>query len=288
MSEIPKNDTAQSLFGVFAGIHSLALPRTTVSPPFEGLLGAYYTKLVTQSGQDPDWFVGHAPRTAETVLDLCCGGGRTAVAFARSGRRVTAVDRSALQIAAAEKHGAEEGFAGQVDWVTADVTGLDLGRTFDVVVIAGLSLTLFEKDARTALLRVIRRHLAPGGQLLLDHTPARPDESATEQVLTLPVALGDRRGFVLLGAQRLPAERRQFTNMYAEIMDAAGNTERHLTGFTFRVDSSDTLAHELARFGLSVRDRYPDLHAVPSAGPTPFASRELVVAEALPEGHGRG
>ncbi|MCX4880362.1 cyclopropane-fatty-acyl-phospholipid synthase family protein [Streptomyces sp. NBC_00847] len=280
MSDTSKNDVAESLFGAFAGIHALSLPRTTVSPPFEGLLGAFYTKLVTQSGQDSEWFVRHAPRTAETVLDLCCGGGRTAVAFARSGRRVTAVDRSALQIAAAGKHAAEEGVAGQVEWLTTDVTGLDLGRTFDLIVIAGLSLTLFEEDARAAFLDVVRRHLAPGGRLLLDHTPALLDEPSTEQALTLPVSLGDRHGFVLLGAQRIPAEGRQFTNMYAEIVDSEGGTERHLTGFRFRVDSSNDLALELTNYGLVVRDSHPDPHAVSSPGPTPFALRELVVAEA--------
>ncbi|MEU9630131.1 SAM-dependent methyltransferase [Streptomyces luteogriseus] len=280
MSDLSQHDVTESLFGAFAGIHALSLPRTTVSPPFEGLLGAWYTKLVTQSGQDSDWFVRHAPHSAETVLDLCCGGGRTAVAFARSGRRVTAVDRSALQIAAAEKHAAERGTTGQVEWLTADVTTLDLGRTFDVIVIAGLSLTLFEGEARAAVLGVVRRHLAPGGRLLLDHTPALPDEPATEQVLTLPVSLGERRGFVLLGARRLPAEGRQFTNMYAEFVDSQGGTERHLTGFRFRVDPSDDLARELAQYGLAVRGSHHDPYAAPSPEPTPFASRELVVAEA--------
>ncbi|MFF1279598.1 SAM-dependent methyltransferase [Streptomyces sp. NPDC058299] len=277
MSVVTRSDVAESLFGAFAGIHALSLPRTTVSPPFEGLLGAFYSKLVTLAGQDTDWFVGHAPRSAVTVLDLCCGGGRTAVAFARSGRRVTAVDRSALQITAAEKHAAEAGLAGQVDWVKADVTTLDLKRTFDVIVIAGLSLTLFDREARAALLGVVRRHLAPGGRLLLDHTPTLPDEPATEQVLTLPVALGRRHGFVLLGAQRVPSEGRQRTNMYAEIVDSKGGTERHLTGFTFRVGSSDDLARELAHYGLVVHETHRDPHTVPGPGATPFALQELVV-----------
>ncbi|MBA4864772.1 class I SAM-dependent methyltransferase [Streptomyces sp. PSKA54] len=274
------SEVSDSLFGAFAGIHALALPRTVVSPPFDGLLGVFYTKLVSMSPQDPAWFVAHADSAPGDVLDLCCGGGRTAVAFAAAGHRVTGVDLSPVQISAAEKRAAEHGVADSTTWLTADVVGLRLGRTFDTVVIGGLSLTLFDGPRRTALLEVVRRHLAPGGRVLLDHTPAQEDEPATEQNITLPLALGARRGFVLLGARRQPTHGVQLTNMYAEIIDADGRTERHLTGFRFRVDSSDGLVRELAGHGLVVRERHRDLQAPESAAPTPFPARELVVASA--------
>ncbi|MFF0783265.1 SAM-dependent methyltransferase [Streptomyces sp. NPDC003720] len=271
-------DIANDLFGAFAGIHALALPRTVVSPPFDGLLGIFYTKLVSMSPQDPAWFVAHTDSAPGDVLDLCCGGGRTSVALAAAGHRVTGVDLSPVQISAAEKRAAEHGVADSMTWLTADVTDLRLGRTFDTVVIGGLSLTLFDGSQRTALLEVVRRHLAPGGRVLLDHTPAQEDESATEHVITLPLTLGERRGFVLLGARRQPADGVQLTNMYAEIVDADGRTERHLTGFRFRVGSSVGLVRELAEHGLVVHKRLQDPQALESTALTPYPVRELVVA----------
>ncbi|GHI89980.1 hypothetical protein Sxan_73440 [Streptomyces xanthophaeus] len=269
------------LFGAVAGIHAMGLPHTTVSPPFEGILGAFYTKLVSASDRDADWFLEHAGPSDGDVLDLCCGGGRTAVAFARAGRRVTAVDLSTLQLAAAERLAAQRGVSGSVTWIQADVTGLDLGRTFSTIVIAGLSITLFEGEARKAFLDVVRRHLSPGGRIVFDHTPVPTGEAAAEQTITLPVTLGERGGFVLVSTRRVPEERVQFTNMYAEIIDGSGRTQRHLTGFRFRVDTVDDLAAQLAGHGLAVKRRHRDPQAQDTGAPTPFATRELVVAESV-------
>ncbi|MFD9475613.1 MULTISPECIES: SAM-dependent methyltransferase [Streptomyces] len=272
-------DITADLFGAVAGIHAMDLPRTTVSPPFDGLLGAFYTKLVSTSEADPAWFVQHAGPPEGDVLELCCGGGRTAIAFARTGRRVTAVDLSTLQLAAAEKRAAENGVSELVTWVHADVTGLDLGRTYSTIVIAGLSITLFDGPARDALLAVARRHLSPGGRILFDHTPVRAGEVTAEQTISLPVVLGERRGFVLVAGRRIPEENLQFTNMYAELIDGDGHTRRHLTGFRFRIDTADGLAEQLAGHRLVVKDRHQDPSAWAATGPTPFAARELVVAQ---------
>ncbi|MFJ9008630.1 methyltransferase domain-containing protein [Streptomyces canus] len=272
-------DISKDLFGLFAGIGALNLPNTRLVEPFDGILGMFYTKIVNQAEQDGAWFAEQAvPSGVGRALDLCCGGGRSAVELARAGHEVTAVDISPVQLAAAQKRAAESGVTDRMSFVRADVTTLDLKRQFDAVVIGGLSVTLFDGDRRTALLRTVARHLAPGGRLLFDHTPAQPGEQEAEKVFAVPIKLRERSGFVLVGTLRRPASRTQFTNMSAELTDEEGRTTRHLTGFRFWIDSTESVSEELGRYGLSVVAAHQDPEAR-TEPQSPSAVREFVVAE---------
>ncbi|MFD5751092.1 SAM-dependent methyltransferase [Streptomyces sp. NPDC127033] len=271
-------DISKDLFGAFAGIGGLGLPTTKLVTPFDGIMGMFYTRSVNQSVQDSSWFAGQAVSGKGTVLDLCCGGGRSAVELARAGNEVTAVDISPVQLAAARNRAAEYGVTGNMSFVHADVTALDLGQEFDAVVIGGLSVTLFREETRTALFDTVSRHLRPGGRLLFDHTPAQPGEGEFEKIFTVPIRLRERPGFVLVGTLRRPAEGIQFTNMCAELSDEEGRTVRHLTGFRFWIDSTESMAGQLARHGLTIAGTHLDPESGTN-GDIPTAAREFVIAE---------
>src|SRR5581483_942807 len=66
-----------------------------------------------------------------SVLDAGCGTGRVAIELARRGVDVVGVDVDPGMLATARSR------APEITWVEADLTTLDLGRTFDVVVLAG-------------------------------------------------------------------------------------------------------------------------------------------------------
>ena len=80
-----------------------------------------------------------------SVLDAGCGTGRVGVELARHGIEVTGVDVDPSMLATAR------GRAPEVTWVEADLTELDLGRTFDVVVMAG-NVPLFTPPGTEAAL----------------------------------------------------------------------------------------------------------------------------------------
>ena len=131
-----------TLFGPFAEIDRLDLPETHRSAPFEGLLGTFYTKIVTRATEDSAWFAEHVGEPRPTgVLDLCCGGGRSVLEFARKGWQVTGVDRSRTQLASARDllAGAGPDVTSRVSLVREDVFSVDLGRAFDVRTRAGLA-----------------------------------------------------------------------------------------------------------------------------------------------------
>lgn len=104
------------------------------------------------------------------VLDLGCGIGITSELAAKRAGAVVGVDLSPVLIEYARATVPSATFE------AADITTVELGRTFDVV-------TLFDVyehipvDMRSALWRNIDRHLAPGGRVLM----TVPHPAATEQ-----------------------------------------------------------------------------------------------------------
>lgn len=102
-----------------------------------------------------------AARSPATVLDAGCGTGRVAVELARRGMEVTGVDVDAGMLDTARRTGAA------VEWVEHDLTTLDLGRTFDVVLLAGNVPLFTPPGTEVALVERCARHVArPGGVLV--------------------------------------------------------------------------------------------------------------------------
>jgi SAM-dependent methyltransferase len=94
------------------------------------------------------------------VLDAGCGTGRVAVELARHGIEVVGVDVDASMLATARR------LAPDLAWVEHDLATLDLGRTFDVVVLAGNVPLFTPPGTHAALAAGVARHVAPGGVLV--------------------------------------------------------------------------------------------------------------------------
>ena len=95
-----------------------------------------------------------------SVLDAGCGTGRVARELARRGLDVVGVDiDSAMLNTAREK-------APQLDWRLGDLATIDLGRTFDCIVMAGNVMIFVTSGMEGTVLANLARHLTPGGLLV--------------------------------------------------------------------------------------------------------------------------
>jgi SAM-dependent methyltransferase len=125
-------------------------------------------------GREPQVVHASAGRPDATVLDLGTGAGRVANALSALGHPVTAVDESAEMLA--HVRGAET--------VCARIESLDLGRRFDVVLLGSHLVNVPAQPTRAALLATCARHVAAGGQVLIEQHPpawfAAVPESETE------------------------------------------------------------------------------------------------------------
>ena len=98
--------------------------------------------------------------TPGSVLDAGCGTGRVGRELARRGLDVVGVDLDPEMLATARRK------APAVDWRLADLATVDLGRTFDVAVMAGNVMIFLAPGTEGAVVENMARHLRPGGLLI--------------------------------------------------------------------------------------------------------------------------
>ena len=95
-----------------------------------------------------------------SVLDAGCGTGRVGRELARRGIRVTGVDIDAEMLGTARRK------APDVDWVLADLSTVQLERTFDAIVMAGNVMIFLAPGTEPAVVANMGRHLNGGGVLI--------------------------------------------------------------------------------------------------------------------------
>jgi SAM-dependent methyltransferase len=101
-----------------------------------------------------------------SVLDAGCGTGRVALELHRRGRQVIGLDVDPVMLDAARGKGPD------VRWIEGDLADpvLDLGRTFDLVVMAGNVLIFVEPGTEGRVLANAARWLEPGGHLIAGYS----------------------------------------------------------------------------------------------------------------------
>ncbi|WP_433803458.1 class I SAM-dependent methyltransferase [Actinomycetospora sp. CA-084318] len=127
----------------------------------------YAERFATMAAEGADLH-GEARRVHELlgacpgdVLDAGCGTGRVAIHLAGLGHRVEGVD---LDVSMLDEARAA---APHLTWHLRDLTALDLGRRFDLVVGAGNLWPLLTPGTHARVVARLAAHLRPGGLLVL-------------------------------------------------------------------------------------------------------------------------
>lgn len=95
-----------------------------------------------------------------SVLDAGCGSGRVAIELSRRGIDVVGVDVDPSMLTTARR------LAPDLVWIEANLAGLDLGRQFDVVVMAGNVMVFVAPGAHADVVAGVARHVAADGALV--------------------------------------------------------------------------------------------------------------------------
>lgn len=129
---------------------------------------------------EADFVTAMAP---SSVLDAGCGTGRIARELARRAVTTVGVDLDEDMLATARRK------APALEWHHADLTTIDLGRVFDVVLVAGNVMIFLTPGTEDAVVRNLGRHVAPGGALVAGFS-IRPGQLTAERFDTLAGAAG--------------------------------------------------------------------------------------------------
>ncbi|HEX2041955.1 MAG TPA: class I SAM-dependent methyltransferase [Acidimicrobiales bacterium] len=107
-----------------------------------------------------EWLCRAGPYPRTSVLDAGCGTGRVAAELARRGLDTAGVDLDPAMLERARSR------APELEWVLGDIAEVDLGRRFDVVVMAGNVMIFLEPGSEGRVVANLARHLAAGGVLV--------------------------------------------------------------------------------------------------------------------------
>lgn len=135
---------------------------------------------------DLEMYLGFAERTGGAILEIGAGTARVALALAEAGHTVVGLELSAGMRAIAQHKIAEARLTDRVQMITGDMRRFKLDQHVDLV-IAPINTFLHNLtlDDQLATLSSIKKHLRPGGLLVLDCFNPDPAHAADDRRLIL-------------------------------------------------------------------------------------------------------
>jgi SAM-dependent methyltransferase len=214
---------------------------------------------------DVAFFVEAARGSGGPVLELGSGTGRVLIPTARAGISIVGLDSSPamLEICRRELAGEPGEVRSRVELVEGDMRSFDLARTFALVTLPFRPFQhLGTVEEQLDCLGSIRRHLAPGGRLILDLfnpslealTAPIGVESDPEAEYTVPDGRQVVRRFKILARDR--AAQVQRVELIYDVTHPDGRRERLVHAFAMRYFFRFEVEHLLSRAGFSVEQVY--------------------------------
>ncbi|MCX5986492.1 MAG: class I SAM-dependent methyltransferase [Chloroflexi bacterium] len=121
------------------------------------------------------------------ILELASGSGRVCLALARKGHRVTGLELSSIMVdrATARSSRLSPSVRDRTTWVVGDMTDFIVGDgTFSLVFVAFNSFWLLDDAGQDECLAMMRRHLAPGGRIVIDVFPPTVQDYTDEDSIS--------------------------------------------------------------------------------------------------------
>ncbi len=135
----------------------------------------FYDWVFPGSEEEVPFYLTLARKHGAPLLELACGTGRLTIPLAREGFAITGLDLSEEMLAIAREKLRREApeVRARVRLLEGNMTDFDLSERFGLAFIPVASLFhVHRKEERRSCLSTIRRHLLPGGALVVDLIPA--------------------------------------------------------------------------------------------------------------------
>ena len=141
-----------------------------MSPSAYDQWASIYDSVYSYVRDDIPFYVKQALDSGGDVLELGCGTGRVTIPIAEAGVDVVGLDFSeAMLDIARSKSSALSSRSGELSLRLEDMRDFDLGRQFSLIIIPFRGfLSLLSVEDELSTLRVILRHLKPGGRLVFN------------------------------------------------------------------------------------------------------------------------
>ncbi|MGI8496787.1 MAG: class I SAM-dependent methyltransferase [Gemmatimonadaceae bacterium] len=236
---------------------------------------------------DVEFFVEAAKEAGSPVLEIGCGTGRVLIPTARAGLDIVGLDLSPHMLDICRRKVSAEPAAVQsrIELVRADMRTFELRRAFSLVTLPFRPFQhLVSVADQLSCLESVRRHLAPGGRLILDlFNPSldalanRPlGEEARDDEFTVPDGRRVARWHRIVAHDRFAQTNQVELIYYVTFPD--GRQERLVHAFPMRYLFRFEAEHLLARAGFDVEHVYAGYDK--SAYGSTYPGELLIVARA--------
>jgi ubiquinone/menaquinone biosynthesis C-methylase UbiE len=207
------------------------------------LYARFYDPDLDDFDADLQMYEQFAARCDLPILELGCGTGRVLIPLARRGYRITGIDASTAMLEEAREKVAAGDLYARVTLVEQEMSALELEERFNLAFAALNSFAhLHTTDEQLAALARVRRHLNPGGLLVLDMF--NPDLAR----------LLDTRGQVAL-AKVMPSDGGRTMRFTTDEVDL-GRQLIHTTYIVDEIDAEGQVRRTLFSFSLRYVFRY--------------------------------
>jgi SAM-dependent methyltransferase len=261
---------------------------------YDSFIADYYDEspVVRERLQDVAFYRDAVREFGDPVLELGCGTGRIMMALADAGKRITGLDLSERMLERAVKKRAalNKEARERVHLVQGDMTQFDLGETFRLVIIPFRPFQhLLEVQHQVDCLDCVRKHLSPGGRLILDvfqtdaermHDPVHMREMLVTEYVTTD---GRQVRITERVAAFHRAEQRNDVEMIFSIRHRDGRQERLVFAWPLRYFFRYEVEHLLARCGFRVTALYGSFDRTPIRDDSP----EMIFVAESRQGDGR-
>ena len=247
---------------------------------YDSVIADFYDASPVVAGrmQDVNFYVAAAREYGEPVLELGCGTGRMLVPVAQAGLHITGLDISQKMLERAEEKRAvlRAEHRDRIRLVHGDMTRFELDERFPLIIIPFRPFQhLLMIAEQLQCLACVRRHLAPGGRLIMDffQTDAArmhdPDFLNEHTVADYEMPTGRKVHLTERVVAFHRAEQRNEVEMAFAITTPDGRKSRSVFGFTVRYFFRYEVEHLLARSGFQVAEQFGDFDRSPLGDNSP-------------------
>ena len=143
--------------------------------------------------EDIEMYLGFAARTGGSILEIGSGTGRVALALAEEGHTVVGLELSEAMRAVAQRKADRAQLADRVEFIAGDMRRFKIDRHFGLIIVPlNTFLHNLTLDDQLATLVCCKKHLRPGGLLVLDCFNPDPAHAEDDRRLIVQRTITDR------------------------------------------------------------------------------------------------
>jgi SAM-dependent methyltransferase len=211
--------------------------------------------------EDLAMYRGFAERTGGSILEIGSGTGRVTLALAEEGHTIVGLELSEALRAVAQQKADRAQLTDRVTFIAGDMRRFKIDQHFGLIVVPlNTFLHNLTLDDQLATLACCKKHLRPGGLLVLDCFNPDPAQAEDDRRLIVQRSVIDREtgqaAVLLLSRATDWNNQRQEITYFIDRTDRHGGVQRAILPTTYRFIFRHELRLLLKAGGFDLKDEY--------------------------------